>query len=260
MNINDYPWEETAPEKARGVRHKFVILEYEGGLLYRDGKLVEQLGAGKHVRWGFGWALSKADLRKRTIAIPGQELLTADNVGLKLSLAVTFAIVDPLKALHEVQDWSRHLYTTLQVAVRRVIASRQAEALLTERLVIGTQVLEDSKGDLSSVGISLEKVEVKDVMFPGEIKKVFGEVLKAKQEALAALERARGENAAMRNLANTARLLENNPALQNLRLLQTVQTTNGNTFVVGLPNGFAPLTNSAKEKQQKLSTTDNKEQ
>lgn len=171
MKINDYLWEETAPKKARGVRHKFVIHEYERGLLYRDGKLVEQLGAGKHVRWGFGWAISKADLRKRTIAIPGQELLTADNVGLKLSVAVTFAVLDPLKALHEVQDWNAHLYTTLQVAVRRVVASRQAETLLTERLAIGAQVLQDSTANLATIGIALEKVEVKDVMFPGEIKK-----------------------------------------------------------------------------------------
>ncbi|HVK59246.1 MAG TPA: hypothetical protein VM735_10725, partial [Candidatus Kapabacteria bacterium] len=99
-----------------------------------------------------------------------------------------------------------------------------------------------------------EKAEVKDVMFPGEIKKFFGEVLKAKQEALAALERARGESAALRNLANAARLLENNPALQNLRLLQTVQTTNGNTFVVRLPNGFMPLRKSGN---QQNGSTDN---
>ena len=77
-------------------------------------------------------------------------------------------------------------------------------------------------------------------MFPGDVKKAFTEVLKAKQEGQAALERARGESAALRNLANAARLLENNPALQNLRLMQSMSAA-GNTLVMGLPTGFVPL-------------------
>ena len=78
------------------------------------------------------------------------------------------------------------------------------------------------------------------MMFPGDVKKVFTEVLKAKQEGQAALERARGESAALRNLANAARLLENNPALQNLRLIQSISAP-GNTLVMGIPAGFVPL-------------------
>jgi regulator of protease activity HflC (stomatin/prohibitin superfamily) len=77
-------------------------------------------------------------------------------------------------------------------------------------------------------------------MFPGDLKKVFAEVLKAKQEGQAALERARGESASLRNLANAARLLESNPALQNLRLIQTIGTA-GTTLVMGLPSGFLPV-------------------
>ena len=77
-------------------------------------------------------------------------------------------------------------------------------------------------------------------MFPGDLKKVFSEVLKAKQEGQAALERARGESASLRNLANAARLLESNPALQNLRLMQSIGAP-GNTLVMGLPMGFVPL-------------------
>jgi hypothetical protein len=73
-----------------------------------------------------------------------------------------------------------------------------------------------------------------------ELKKILAEVVRAKQEGLAALERARGESAALRNLANAARLLENNPGLQNLRLLQSM-TGAGNTFVMGVPTGFVPL-------------------
>ncbi len=78
-----------------------------------------------------------------------------------------------------------------------------------------------------------------------DLRRAFAEVLKSKQEGQAALERARGESAALRNLANAARLLEGNPALMNLRLMQSLSAaqTAGNTLVLGMPGGFAPLKN-----------------
>jgi regulator of protease activity HflC (stomatin/prohibitin superfamily) len=72
-------------------------------------------------------------------------------------------------------------------------------------------------------------------MFPGELKKVFAQVVTARKEGLAALEKARGETAALRNLANAAKLVENNPALMQLRMIQSLEESSGNTLVVGLP-------------------------
>jgi hypothetical protein len=86
-------------------------------------------------------------------------------------------------------------------------------------------------------------VEVKDVIFPADLKRAFAETLKAKQEGQAALERARGETAALRNLANAARVLDGNPALMNLRLVQSITAAQnaGHTLVFGMPGGFVPL-------------------
>jgi regulator of protease activity HflC (stomatin/prohibitin superfamily) len=78
------------------------------------------------------------------------------------------------------------------------------------------------------------QAEIKDVMFPGDLKRVFSQVVRARQEGLAALERARGETAALRSLANAASLLEQRPALLQLRILQAVGSEGGNTLVVGL--------------------------
>jgi hypothetical protein len=99
--------------------------------------------------------------------------------------------------------------------------------------------------EAARIGINVHSVEVKDVMFPAELKRAFAEVLKSKQEGQAALERARGESAALRNLANAAKLLEGNPALMNLRLMQSLSAaqTAGNTLVLGVPGGFVPLKN-----------------
>jgi len=233
MNSNE-------PAKARGFRHPFVVREFECGLLYRHGKFQARLDAGRHVRWGYGYALATIDLRQQTFTVSGQEVLSADNVGLKVSVAVTVQVADPLKAMHEVQDWRGHLYNAVQIALRTLIAAQPVEALLTQRLDLGKQLLAAVQPEATKIGITVHATEVKDVMFPGDLKKAFAEVLKAKQEGQAALERARGESAALRNLANAARLLENNPALQNLRLMQSISGP-GNTLVMGLPTGFVPL-------------------
>lgn len=228
------------PAKLRGWRHVFVVREFECALLYRHGKFIEQLGPGRQVRWGQGWGCMKLDLRRKTFPVSGQEVLTSDGVAVKISLAVRLRVVEPLKAIHEDQDWLGQVYTSVQLALRKQVSEQTVEALMANRLDIGQQVLAQVTEQAITLGIEVLKTEVKDVMFPGDVKKVFTEVLRARQEGQAALERARGESAALRNLANAARLLENNPALQNLRLMQTMSGT-GNTLVMGVPAGFVPL-------------------
>ena len=171
--------------------------------------------------------------------------MSADNVGLKASLLVTYQVADPAKAAHETQNWLGDLYNAAQIALRAVAGSVTIEALLGQRLDIGAQLLARVQPDAVKVGINVTSVEVKDVSLPNDLKRAFSDVLKAKQEGQAALERARGECAALRNLANGARVLEGNPALMNLRLMQllTAAQSAGNTLVLGMPGGFVPLKN-----------------
>ena len=239
MNANE-------PSRARGFFHRFVVQEFEAGLLYQHGRFRTQLGPGRHRRWGFGYALATFDLRQQTLPVSGQEILSADHVGLKVSVAVKLQIADPLKAMHEVQDWRGHLYSTVQLTLRALVAAQPVEALLSQRLALGQQLLAVVAPEATKIGLTVLATEIKDVMFPGDLKKVFTEVIKARQEAQAALERARGESTALRNLANAARLLEGNPALQNLRLLQSIGAASGagHTLVMGLPAGFVPMPGS----------------
>ncbi len=230
---------------AKEFRHAFLVPEGYAGLLYHKGKFAEVLGAGRHIRWGRHYSLDAQDLRRTSLVIAGQDVLTADNVGLKLSLVVVYQVVDPVKAAHETQDWRGDLYNTAQLALRGVVGAVAVEALLNQRLEIGAQLLARVQPEAAKNGINVHSVEVKDVMFPAELKRAFAEVLKSKQEGQAALERARGESAALRNLANAAKLLEGNPALLNLRLMQSLSAaqTAGNTLVLGMPGGFVPLKN-----------------
>ena len=245
MNTEFYFSELNRRAPRRGFRHKFIVAESHAGLLYRHGVFVRLVNAGRHVIWGFGWTLNTMDLRKTSIVVPGQEVLTADNVGLKLSLLVTYQVTDPVKAAHETQSWETDLYNAAQLALRAVVGGVAAEALLNQRLEIGAQLLARVQPEAAKIGLSVHAVEVKDVMFPTDLKRAFADTLRAKQEGQAALERARGESAALRNLANAARLLEGNPALMNLRLVQSLTAAQnaGNTLVLGVPGGFVPLKN-----------------
>ena len=229
----------------KDFRRAFIVPEGYAGLLYHKGKFVKMLGAGRHIRWGRHFTLDAQDLRKASLLVAGQEVLTADNVGLKLSLLVTYQVTDPTKAAHETQNWQGDLYNFAQLALRTVVSGVAVEALLNQRLEIGAQLLARVQPEAAKIGINVHAVEVKDVMFPADLKRAFAEVLKAKQEGQAALERARGESASLRNLANAARVLEGNPALMNLRLMQSLTAAQnaGNTLVLGVPGGFVPLKN-----------------
>jgi regulator of protease activity HflC (stomatin/prohibitin superfamily) len=230
----------------RRFRHKFVVSEGHAGLLYRHGVFVRLLNAGRHVIWGFGWTANMMDLRKTSVVVSGQEVLTSDSIGLKLSLLLTYQVADPAKAAHDSQNWYGDLYNAAQLAARAVVGGVTLEALLAQRLEIGAQLLARVQPDAARIGVSAVALEIKDAMLPNDLKRAFAEVLKAKQEGQAALERARGESASLRNLANAARVLEGNPALLNLRLMQSLSTAQhaGNTLVIGMPGGFVPLKNS----------------
>jgi len=226
-------------------RHKFIVPEGFAGLLYQHGKFTTQLPVGRHIRWGRGFGMAQQDLRKTSIAVTGQEVLTSDKVALKASLLVSYRVADPAKLAHTTQQWFIDLHNIAQLALRTVATELEAETLLTKRPNLGAELLEQVQPKAAELGLTVMGVELRDIMFPTDLKRAFAETLKAKQEGQAALERARGEGAALRNLANASRVLESNPALMNLRLLQSLASAQaaGTTLVLGLPTGLVPLKN-----------------
>jgi regulator of protease activity HflC (stomatin/prohibitin superfamily) len=229
-------------------RHVFCVPEGWTGLVYHHGLYIRRNNPGRDIVWGRGWTMKLIDLRKTSVPVAGQEVLTSDNVGLKLSLLVTYQVEEPVKAAHGTQNSLGDLYHAAQLALRTVINGIAAETLLHQRPDIGAQLLARVQTDTAKIGFNVLAVEVKDVILPNDLKRAFADVLKARQEGLAALERARGESAALRNLANAARVLDGNPALMNLRLMQSLSAAQhaGNTLVVGMPGGFAPIHQNGK--------------
>lgn len=218
-----------------------TVFEYERGLRFVRGKLRDELGPGMYRYLGVYTTIRKLDVRPTHLAVNAQEVLSKDGVAVKVSLSATYRVADARTAVMGADEYVTALYTELQQALRAVVSTSDVEHLFANRAEIGPQILKASQPLAERRGLSLESVAIRDLTLPGELKKIFAQVVKARQEGLAALERARGETAALRNLANAAQMVQRNPQLLQLRLLQVAGQQTGATFVVGMPSGTTPL-------------------
>ncbi|CUS31792.1 putative SPFH domain / Band 7 family [Candidatus Nitrospira nitrosa] len=220
--------------------HRATIYEYETGLKYARGHFSGLLMAGQY--WYFPWCttITKIDIRPRSISVPGQEVLSSDSVGIKISLAVQFQVVDAAKAINKSQDYQAALYQELQVALRSIVSSKTMDETLEQRGQMGDTLKNMVEIKCQELGVQLQSVSIKDMMFPGPLKAIFTQVVKAKKEGLASLEKARGETAALRSLANAAQMIKGNPELLQLRALQSASSS---SIVVGVPqqSGVIPI-------------------
>jgi regulator of protease activity HflC (stomatin/prohibitin superfamily) len=211
-----------------------VVFEYERGLRYDGGRFKAVLEPGSYWIFPRRTRIAKVDIRPAHVTVPGQELISSDGVGIKITLSAKYQIKDPSKAVHSIASYESALYLQLQLALRELAGASTAEDILAKRTALGPHLLEAAAPKIAEYGIELTEAEIKDVMFPGDLKRVFSQVVRARQEGLAALEKARGESAALRSLANAAALIESRPALLQLRLLQTIGQDSGNTVVLNL--------------------------
>lgn len=217
----------------RAVRRQ-TVFEHQRAVLYRRGKIERVLEPGVHWLRGFDVAVSIVDVRPRVFVVPGQEVLTRDGVGLKVSLTGEVAVADPRAAALASQDAELALHADAQLRLRAAVAAVSAEQLLESRSELSAQILAGAREAAGRLGLELRSLDVRDLMFPGSLRELFARVATAKQEGLAALERARGESAALRNLANAARLLDGNPNLRDLRVLQALGEAKAGSVILNL--------------------------
>ena len=221
---------------ARYVRF-VTVRDYERGLRFSRGRLVGVVGTGTHLSIAPFRELEVVDARPTTLVIDGQEVMAADGVPVKVSLAARYVVADAIAATTGDADFRRTLYLMLQLALRDVLATRTLDEALAARRELGPIVHEACASDLATIGVELLNVAVRDVMVPGDLKRAFAGVIAARKEGEAALERARAETAALRHLGNAGRMVEDSPGLLQLRLLQQLGSTTGNSLMLNVGNG-----------------------
>ena len=179
---------------------EIIIKDTHRGLWYEDGVLTRVVGAGRYEipaelglfgRRGPKVEVVLVDVRERDLTIKGQEILTADKVAIRVTIIVQFRVVDPKAAVHEVENYSDRLYSDVQLAARRSLASMNLEQILTERNQLSEDILRDVKEIAARYGVNIVRADVKDLIFPGNLQEIMNKVLAAERLAEAQLVDAR---------------------------------------------------------------------
>jgi len=202
-----------------------VIEEGRRGLVYLNGRLIRELTAGSYAFWRAVETprVEIAELRRQTLEVSGQEILTADKVGVRVNVSAVYEIVNAAAAQAGVVDVEAHLYRTVQIAVRQYLGKRTLEQVLAEKTDLDAAVAETVRSELAPFGVRVGVIAVKDIVLPGEVREILNRVVTAEKEAQANLIRRREEVASTRSLLNTAKLMGENPLLVRLKELESLE-------------------------------------
>lgn len=211
-----------------------VVQEHEAGLLYKDGRFQRQLAAGRHLLRRWRQRLDTIDLRSRDLIVSGQEVMSADRIAVKLTVHVVWKVTDPRQMVQARAEAGQAVYLAVQSGLREVVAGRALDDLVAARGELDLQLAQAARDRAGGLGVEIVSVALRDLMLPTNLKRAYAGVLEARKEAERRLELARGEQAVLRSLANSARLLQEHPGLVQARMLQALEG-GGNTIAYGVP-------------------------
>jgi regulator of protease activity HflC (stomatin/prohibitin superfamily) len=217
-----------------------VVNQYEKGIVFRFGKALPGT-RGPGLIWinPFTQRLRKVNMQIVTAAVPGQEAITRDNVTLRVDAVVYYRVVDPLKAVINVQNYAFAVSQVAQTSLRSVIGQSDMDQLLSERAKINAHLKDVIDAPTEQPwGIRVERVEVKDISLPESMKRSMSRQAEAERERRARIIAADGEYQASKKLAQAATVMAADPAALQLRLLQTVvevSAEKNSTLVMPIP-------------------------
>ena len=171
-----------------------IIQDGFAGLLYENGVLVRVLEPGRHVFGGFfapRREVKRVDVRERSTTIKNQEILTADKVAVRLSLLVYFKVTDPKAALRNVESFEDRMYEDVQLAARRFLATRSLDQIFKDRNEISDAIRQDLKASALDYGVEVRRADVKDIVFPGNLREIMNRVIETERTTEAQVVQAR---------------------------------------------------------------------
>lgn len=176
---------------------KYIIEQGNIGLLYKNGVFQKELQPGKYTFWNFlnlsRWRVKVVDMRERSLVIKNQEILTKDKVAIRVSIIVYFKVQNVFKAIHNVFSYEERIYEDIQLAARRFLANESLEEILNARSKISASVREEVRAEATSYGVEIIKADVKDLVFPGNLREIMNQVLETERRAQAELINAQKE-------------------------------------------------------------------
>jgi regulator of protease activity HflC (stomatin/prohibitin superfamily) len=215
-----------------------ILREYERGVMFRLGRLLDTRGPGVVWKIPFVDQIVKVDLRTITLNIPPQEVITKDNVPVRVNAVAYFRIVQPQDAIVKVENFMVATSQIAQTTLRSVLGQHVLDELLSEREKINAilqSIIDEATGPW---GIKVSIVEVKDVEIPGDMQRAMARQAEAERERRAKIINAEGEFQAAERLKDAAIVIEEHPIALQLRYLQTlleIGASNSTTIIFPAP-------------------------
>lgn len=215
-----------------------ILKEYERGVVFRLGRVIPLKGPGLVIIWPLIDKLVKVSLRTITMDVPPQDIITKDNITVKVNAVVYFRPIDPIKAVTEVEDYYFATSQIAQTTLRSILGQSQLDELLANREQLNSELQKVIDQQTEPWGIKVTAVEVKNVDLPTEMLRAIAKQAEAERERRAKIIHAEGEFQAAQQLADAARIIQSEPATLQLRFLQTlteISTEKNSTIIFPVP-------------------------
>lgn len=215
-----------------------ILNEYERAIVFRLGRVVGAKGPGLIILFPIIDKMVKVDLRTVTLDVPPQDIITRDNVSIKVSAVVYFRVIDPISAVVGVENYYVATAQLSQTTLRSVCGQAELDELLAEREKNNERIQSILDAETEPWGVKVSKVEIKDVDLPDTMKRAMAKQAEAERERRSKIISAEGELQAAQTLSEAARILQENPAALQLRYLQTLReiaVENNSTTIFPIP-------------------------
>ncbi len=199
-----------------------VVQQYERGVIFVLGRLVGAKGPGLFWVWPFINRIQRVDLRLITLEVPPQEVITRDNVTIRVTAVVYFYVVDPARAVVQVANYFHATSQIAQTTLRNVMGQSELDELLSAREQVNRKLQIIIDGHTEGWGVKVTVVEIKDIELPASMQRAMAKQAEAEREKRAKIIHAQGESQAAATLAQAAAVIASQPAALQLRYLQTL--------------------------------------
>ncbi len=216
-----------------------ILKEYERGVIFRLGRLLpEPKGPGIIFVFKPLDKMTRVSLRLITLDVPPQDIITKDNVSVQVNAVIYFRVMDPSRAITEVENFVFATSQMAQTTLRSITGERELDQILSDREEINTQLQKILDKQTDPWGIKVSNVEIKHVGLTEELKRAMARQAEAERDRRAKIINAEGEYQASEKLAQAAKVIEEHPAAMQMRYLQTLQeiaTENNSTTLFPIP-------------------------
>jgi regulator of protease activity HflC (stomatin/prohibitin superfamily) len=215
-----------------------ILKEYERGVVFRLGRVIPVKGPGLVIIWPVIDKMVKVSLRTVTMDVPPQDIITKDNITVKVNAVIYFRPLDPVKAITEVEDFYYATSQIAQTSLRSILGQSQLDDLLAKRDELNAELQKVIDTQTEPWGVKVTAVEVKNVDLPSEMLRAIAKQAEAERERRAKIIHAEGELQAAQKLADAAGIIASEPTTLQLRFLQTlteIATEKNSTIVFPVP-------------------------